>query len=358
MMSTTAPSAAPDPANTASAALLEDALFQVKRVIVGQDRMVERALVCLLARGHCLIEGVPGLAKTLTVSTLAQVVGGSFSRLQFTPDLVPADIVGTRIWRPSREEFDIEWGPVFANIVLADEINRAPAKVQSALLEVMAERQVSIGGQTRRVPSPFLVLATQNPIESEGVYALPEAQRDRFMMQIVVHHPSYEDETEIARRMAVRPPKADQVLSSDQLIALQGVVDDVFVHHAVQDYAVRLVMATRDPARWDMPEQAAQIALGASPRATLGLLCAGRALAVLRGRRFLVPQDVFDVAPEILRHRLMLSYDALAEGVSVDDVVLKVLGTVRAPRVAPHQDEVPAAAPGVPSPEWRAEASS
>jgi MoxR-like ATPase len=189
----------PLPDVAATAALLEDALFQVKRVIVGQDRMVERTLVCLLARGHCLIEGVPGLAKTLTVSTMARVIGGTFSRLQFTPDLVPADIVGTRIWRPSREEFDIEWGPVFANVVLVDEINRAPAKVQSALLEVMAERQVSIGGHTRPVPSPFLVLATQNPIESEGVYALPEAQRDRFLMQLTVEHPSYEEETEIAR---------------------------------------------------------------------------------------------------------------------------------------------------------------
>jgi MoxR-like ATPase len=322
-----------------SAALLEDALFQVKRVIVGQDRMVERALLCLLARGHCLIEGVPGLAKTLTVSTLARVMGGTFTRIQFTPDLVPADIVGTRIWRPSREEFDIEWGPVFANIVLADEINRAPAKVQSALLEVMAERQVSIGGQTRRVPNPFLILATQNPIESEGVYALPEAQRDRFMMQIMVDQPSYEEETEIARRMGVRAPEADQVLSCEQLIALQTAADEVFVHHAVQDYAVRLVMGTRDPARWGMPELAPRIALGASPRATLGLLAAGRALAVLRGRRFLVPQDVFDVAPEILRHRLLLSYDALAEGLRVDDVITRIVSTVQAPRVAPHQDE-------------------
>ena len=321
-------------------AVLEDALFQVKRVIVGQDRMVERAVLCLLARGHCLIEGVPGLAKTLTVSMLARVIGGSFSRLQFTPDLVPADIVGTRIWRPSREEFDIEWGPVFSNIVLADEINRAPAKVQSALLEVMAEGQVSIGGHTRRVPSPFLVMATQNPIESEGVYALPEAQRDRFMMQVVVTHPSYEEETEIARRMGVHPPQAEPVLSPEQLMALQDAADNVFVHHAVQDYAVRLVMATRDPARWGMPAVAGHVALGASPRATLGLLAAGRALALLRGRRFLVPQDVFDVGPEILRHRLLLTYDALAEGVSVDHVVSTVLATVEAPRVAPHQDGV------------------
>jgi MoxR-like ATPase len=332
-------------AATTTAALLEDALFQVKRVIVGQDRMVERSLVCLLARGHCLVEGVPGLAKTLTVSTLARVVGGTFHRIQFTPDLVPSDIVGTRIWRPSREEFDIEWGPVFANIVLADEINRAPAKVQSALLEVMAERQVSIGGQTRRAPDPFLVLATQNPIESEGVYALPEAQRDRFLMHIAVTQPSYEEETEIARRMGVRAPTADAVLNVEQLVALQAEVDDVFVHHAVRDYAVSIVMSTREPARWGMPDLAPHIALGASPRATLGLLAAGRALAVLRGRRFLVPHDVYEVAPEILRHRLILSYDALASGVRVDDIIERVLGTINAPRVAPHQDVPPAGAP-------------
>ena len=331
----------PDPDRPHSA-LLEDALFQVKRVIVGQDRMVERSLVCLLARGHCLIEGVPGLAKTLTVSTLAQVIGGTFSRIQFTPDLVPADIVGTRIWRPSREDFDIEWGPVFANVVLADEINRAPAKVQSALLEVMGERQVSIGGHTRKVDEPFLVLATQNPIESEGVYALPEAQRDRFMMHIVVSQPSYDEENEIARRMGARPPRADAVLSAADLVAIQEAVEDVFVHHAVRDYAVRLVMSTRDPARWDLPDLAPQIALGASPRATLGLLAAGRALAVLRGRRFLVPHDIYEVAPEVLRHRIMLTFDALADGIKVDDIVTRVLSKVPAPRVAPHQDEAPA----------------
>ena len=321
------------------AALLEDALFQVKRVIVGQERMVERTLVCLLARGHCLIEGVPGLAKTLTVSTLADVVGGSFARIQFTPDLVPADIVGTRIWRPSREEFDIEWGPVFANLVLVDEINRAPAKVQSALLEVMAERQVSIAGHTEPLPKPFLVLATQNPIESEGVYALPEAQRDRFLMQIVVQQPSYNEEVEIARRMGVVAPKAERVLSTEQLLALQAVADDVFVHHAVLDYAVRIVMTTRDPATGGLPQLAPQIALGASPRATLGMIAAGRALAVLRGRRFLTPQDVFDVAPEILRHRVLLSYDALADGVATDDVLRQVLATVPAPNVTPRQDD-------------------
>jgi MoxR-like ATPase len=322
------------------AVLLEDALFQIKRVIVGQDRMVERAVICLLARGHCLLEGVPGLAKTLTVSTLAHVVGGSFARLQFTPDLVPADIVGTRIWRPSRESFDIEWGPVFANIVLADEVNRAPAKVQSALLEVMAERQVSIGGVTRRLPEPFLVLATQNPIESEGVYALPEAQRDRFLMHVVVPQPTYAEETEIARRMGVRAPVAEQVLTPEQLLALQAAADEVFVHHAVADYAVRVVMTTRDPAEWGQPDLARHVALGASPRATLGLLAAGRALALLRGRRFLLPQDVYDVAPEVLRHRLLLTYDALADGVKVDDVVRTVLASVVAPRVSASQDEM------------------
>jgi MoxR-like ATPase len=326
------------------AALLEDALFEVKRVIVGQDRMVERAVICLLAGGHALIEGVPGLAKTLTVSTMARVVGGSFARIQFTPDLVPADIVGTRVWRPSREEFDIEWGPVFANLVLADEINRAPAKVQSALLEVMAERQVSIAGQTKPLPKPFLVLATQNPIESEGVYALPEAQRDRFMMQIVVQQPSYEEENEIARRMGTKPPQANGVLTIEQLQALQGVVDEIFVHHAVRDYAVRLVMATRDPASWGLPELSPHLALGASPRATLGLLDAGRALALLRGRRYVIPQDVFDVTPEVLRHRLILTYDALAQNITPDDVIRHVISTVPAPHVTPRQDEPEAVA--------------
>lgn len=332
----------------AHAALLEDALFQVKRVIVGQDRMIERTFICLLARGHCLIEGVPGLAKTLMVSTLAQVVGGDFSRLQFTPDLVPADIIGTRIWRPSREEFAIEWGPVFANVVLADEINRAPAKVQAALLEVMAEGHVSIGGSIRAVDEPFLVLATQNPIESEGVYALPEAQRDRFLMQLVVEHPSYVEEMEIARRMIAGRPDVEQVLDLEQLRALQRGVDEVFVHHAVADYAVRLVMATRHPEQWGVPELASLIELGASPRATLGLLSAGRALALMRGRRFLVPGDVHDVAPEVLRHRILLSYDALAQGTGVEFVVQRVLERVPEPRIAPQQDEAARAASAAP----------
>jgi MoxR-like ATPase len=317
--------------------LLGQAVEQIQRVIVGQDRLVERAMVCLLAGGHCLIEGVPGLAKTLTVATTAKVIGGSFSRIQFTPDLVPADIVGTRIWRPSAEEFEIEWGPVFANLVLADEINRAPAKVQSALLEVMQEKQVSIGGVTQQVPDPFLVLATQNPIESEGVYALPEAQRDRFLMHVVVGHPSYEEERAIARRMSGPAPTVDQVLTTDQLVALQGATKEVFVHDALQDYAVRLVMATRDPARWGLSELTPMIALGASPRGTLGLLSAARGLAILRGRSFVVPADITEIAPEVLRHRVMLSYDALADGVAVDDVIVRLLGTVAPPRIVEQQ---------------------
>src|SRR4051794_11059570 len=346
---TPAPSAHPAPSVPGAdhAALLSDALFQVKKVVVGQDRLVERVMLCLLADGHCLIEGFPGLAKTLTVSTMAQAVGGDFTRLQFTPDLVPADLVGTRTWRPSREDFAIEWGPLFANIVLADEINRAPAKVQSALLEAMAERHVSIAGETRSLPRPFLVLATQNPIESEGVYALPEAQRDRFLMQIDVKHPSYAEETEIARRMGVHPPTAELVLTSEQLLALQALADDVFVHHAVADYAVRLVMATRDPVAWGVPDLAAHLTLGASPRATLGLIAAGRAIALLRGRRYLLPQDVFDVAPEVLRHRLILSYDALAASVTTDDLIRRLLSTITAPRVAPQQDLVGMAPPAV-----------
>ncbi len=322
------------------AALLEDALFQIKRVVVGQDRLVERVLLCLLANGHCLIEGVPGLAKTLTVSTLSQVVGGQFSRVQFTPDLVPADLVGTRIWRPSVEDFDIEWGPVFANIVLADEINRAPAKLQSALLEAMAERQVTVGGHTRRLPEPFLVLATQNPIESEGVYALPEAQRDRFLMHVIVPQPTYEEESAIALRMSTAVPQVAQVLTVEQLVELQDVVRNVFVHHAVQDYAVRLVMATRDPVRWGPEHLHRLVALGSSPRGTLGLIASARALAVLRGRRFVVPRDVYDVAPEVLRHRITLTFDAVAEGIAPDDVARMVLSHVPAPRISPQQDEV------------------
>jgi len=319
------------------AATLERALFEVKKVIVGQDHMVERMLVCLLARGHCLLEGVPGVAKTLAVETLARVVGGSFSRLQFTPDLVPADILGTRVYRPSKETFDVELGPVFANFLLADEINRAPAKVQSALLEVMAEKQVSIGGKTFPLPKPFLTLATQNPIEQEGVYPLPEAQRDRFLMKVVVGYPTDVEEREIVYRMGVNPPEPEQVLSPEQLLRLQGVADNVFVHNALVDYAVRLVLATRSPAEHGLADIAGFIAYGASPRASLGLVAATRALALMRGRDYALPQDIVDVATDILQHRLVLSYDALADGVPVEEVVARVLAAVPLPTVTPRQ---------------------
>ena len=326
------PAAAPD-----LAAQLEQTLMEVKKVVVGQDHMIERILVALLARGHCLLEGVPGVAKSLAVETLATVVGGSSVRLQFTPDLVPSDIVGTRIYRPSREAFDVELGPVFANLVLADEINRAPAKVQSALLEVMQERQVSIGGTTYPLPSPFLVLATQNPIESEGVYPLPEAQRDRFLMKVVVGHPSMAEEMEIVRRMAVNPPHAEQVLTLDDLQRLQATVDQVFVHHAVAEFAVRLVMATRDPGPWGAPELAPLVAHGASPRGSLGLVQGSRALALLRGRDYVLPADVSDLATDVLSHRLVLTYEALADGVAAPSIVERVLQVVQPPQVAPSQ---------------------
>jgi len=333
---------------SSSGEILEKALFEVKRVVVGQDRMIERLFVCLLARGHCLLEGAPGLAKTLAAETVATVVGGDFARLQFTPDLVPADLVGTRIYRPSQEAFDVELGPVFANVVLADEINRAPAKVQSALLEVMAEGHVSIGGNTYEVPQPFLVLATQNPIESEGVYALPEAQRDRFLMKVLIDYPNVREETEIVRRMSVDRPRPTTVLSPEELPALQAACDQVFIHDAVVDYAVRLVFATRAPAEHKLADLVPLIAHGASPRATLGLVAAGRALALLRGRAYVLPLDIYDVARDILRHRVLLSYEALADDASAEDVVERVVRTVLAPRVTPAQDgttvEVEAAA--------------
>jgi MoxR-like ATPase len=319
------------------ASLLERTLFEVKKVIVGQDRMIERMLVAVLARGHCLIEGVPGVAKTLAVETLATVVGGTFARIQFTPDLVPADIMGTRIYRTSSEKFDVELGPVFVNFLLADEINRAPAKVQSALLEVMAEQQVSIGGTTYEVPRPFLVMATQNPIEQEGVYPLPEAQRDRFLLKIVVGYPTDVEEREIVYRVGVRIPTATQILDPAQLMRLQDKADGVFVHNALVDYAVRLVVATREPAAHGVPDVAPLIQYGASPRASLGIIRAARALALMRGRDYTLPQDLTDIASDVLRHRLVLSYDALADDISADRIVDRILESVPTPTVAPRQ---------------------
>ncbi len=315
--------------------LLERARLELGRAVVGQHRLLERVLVALLADGHCLLEGVPGVGKTLTVASLARTLGGSFTRIQFTPDLIPADIVGTRIYRPSTERFDVELGPVFTNFVLADEINRAPAKVQSALLEVMAERQVSIGGTTYRVPSPFLVLATQNPIESEGVYPLPEAQRDRFLMRVPVDYPTPADEHEIVGRSGRAPARPDQVLSLDDVAALQAATDDVHAGPEVVDYAVRLVLTTRHPRENGLARLDGYLAYGASPRASIGLVRAARAMALLHGRDRATPQDVYDIAYDVLNHRLVLSFDAIASGVTVDDVLIDVLMTVPAPTPEP-----------------------
>jgi MoxR-like ATPase len=311
-------------------------MSELKAVIVGQERVLERVLVALLAGGHCLLEGVPGLGKTLTVSTLARALGGTFTRIQFTPDLLPSDIVGTRIYRPSTEGFDVELGPVFANFVLADEINRAPAKVQSALLEAMGERQISIGGTTYRLPLPFLVLATQNPIESEGVYPLPEAQRDRFLMRIPVDYPTAGEEHEIVDRARIQAAAPTALLSTDDVANLQSAAAAVYVERSVQDYAIRLVLATRNPSEHGVKIDGL-LAYGASPRASIGLIGAGRALALLRGRDHLLPQDVYDIAYDVLNHRLVLSFDAVADGVTVDDVLIEVLTTVVAPRLSSSQ---------------------
>ncbi|CDO08568.1 MoxR family ATPase [Mycolicibacterium cosmeticum] len=328
---------------------LERAIFEVKRIIVGQDQLVERMLVGLLAKGHVLLEGVPGVAKTLAVETFAKVVGGTFARIQFTPDLVPTDIVGTRIYRQGKEEFDIELGPVVVNFLLADEINRAPAKVQSALLEVMAERKISIGGKTFPLPNPFLVMATQNPIEQEGVYQLPEAQRDRFLFKLNVDYPSPEEEREIIYRMGVKPPEPKQILNTGDLLRLQEVAANNFVHHALVDYVVRVVTATREPEKFGMPDAKSWIAYGASPRASLGIISASRALALVRGRDYVIPQDVVEVIPDVLRHRLVLTYDALADEISSETVINRILQTVGLPQVNAIPQHGHSAPPGVPA---------
>ena len=312
---------------------LERAIFEVKRIIVGQDQLVERMLVGLLSKGHVLLEGVPGVAKTLAVETFAKVVGGTFARIQFTPDLVPTDIIGTRIYRQGKEEFDTELGPVVANFLLADEINRAPAKVQSALLEVMQERQVSIGGKRYPLPNPFLVMATQNPIEHEGVYPLPEAQRDRFLFKINVSYPSPEEEREIIYRMGVKPPEPKQILDTGDLLRLQELAANNFVHHALVDYVVRVVTATRHPEQLGMNDVKSWISFGASPRASLGIIAASRSLALVRGRDYVIPQDIVEVIPDVLRHRLVLTYDALADEISAEVVINRILQTVGMPQV-------------------------
>ncbi|MCC6851784.1 MAG: MoxR family ATPase [Rubrivivax sp.] len=310
---------------------MERILYEVKRVVVGQDRFLERVLVALLAQGHLLVEGVPGLAKTLTVKTLARTVRGSFKRIQFTPDLVPADLVGTRIYNQKTGEFGTALGPVFANLLLADEINRAPAKVQSALLEVMQERQVTIAGETHKVPDPFVVMATQNPIETEGTYPLPEAQVDRFMLKVLVDYPSEEEEFVIAARVTGAAVEVNPVADTFQLAALQRECRSVFCDPALMQYAVKLVAATRTPARYGLADSARHITFGASPRATIGMIEGAKALAMLRGRRYVLPEDIVDLVPDVMRHRIVLSYEALADNVDADELVRRVLAAVPAP---------------------------
>ena len=320
------------PTSTESTAtLMERILYEVKRVVVGQDRFLERVLVALLAQGHLLVEGVPGLAKTLTVKTLARTVRGSFKRIQFTPDLVPSDLIGTRIYNQKTGEFGTALGPVFANLLLADEINRAPAKVQSALLEVMQEHQVTIAGETHRVPDPFVVMATQNPIETEGTYALPEAQVDRFMMKVLVDYPTEEEEFVIAERVTGAPVDVAAVADTFQLAALQRECRAVYCDPALMQYAVRLVGATRRPAQHGLAELAPYLTYGASPRATIGMIEGAKALALLRGRSYALPEDLTDLVPDVLRHRIVLSYEALADNVAADDIVQRLLARINPP---------------------------
>jgi MoxR-like ATPase len=311
---------------------LGEALSEMKRVIVGQDAMLERLMVSLLAGGHVLLEGVPGLAKTLTVKTLAQVLGGTFRRIQFTPDLVPSDLVGTRIYRPDSGRFDVELGPVFGNFLLADEINRAPAKVQSALLEVMQEQQVTIGGQTYPVPLPFLVMATQNPIEAEGTYPLPEAQVDRFLMKIVVDYPTRGEEAAVVGRSLGPAADIQELLSLEDLERFAQATHSVLVDREVIGYAVAIADATRRPAAYGLEALEPLIEWGASPRGPIGLVQAARALAMLRGRGHVTLTDIRDLAADVLRHRLVLSYDALSENVTADDIVERVVSAVIGPR--------------------------
>jgi MoxR-like ATPase len=317
--------------SSAVADLMQRILYEVKRIVVGQDHFLERVLVAMLAQGHLLVEGVPGLAKTLTVKTLARTMRGTFKRIQFTPDLVPADLVGTRIYNQRTGEFTTSLGPVFCHLLLADEINRAPAKVQSALLEVMQERQVTIGGETHFVPEPFLVMATQNPIETEGTYALPEAQIDRFMMKVLVDYPSGEEEFVIVERVTGPAQAVAAVATTDQLLELQRACRLSYVDPSLMQYAVRLTAATRDPAAAGMADLTRYITFGVSPRASISLIEGGRALAMLRGRAYVLPEDVTDLVPDVLRHRIVLSYEALADGVTADALIRTLLTKVPAP---------------------------
>ncbi|MEO6362894.1 MAG: MoxR family ATPase [Caldimonas sp.] len=318
-------------ASSEASTLMEQILYEVKRIVVGQDRFLERVMVALLAQGHLLVEGVPGLAKTLTVKTLALTLRGTFKRIQFTPDLVPADLVGTRIYSPKTGEFATSLGPVFTHLLLADEINRAPAKVQSALLEVMQERQVTIAGETHKVPEPFLVMATQNPIETEGTYPLPEAQVNRFMMKVLVDYPSEDEEFVIVQRVTGEAATVAAVASMSQLGELQRECRKVYVDPSLMQYAVKLVSATRRPERYELPELAKYLSFGASPRATIGLIEGARALAFMRGRSYALPEDMTGLVGDVLRHRLVLSYEALAEGLDADKIVQKVMKKIAVP---------------------------
>ena len=316
---------------------MERVLYEVKKVIVGQDHLLERMVVALLARGHLLVEGVPGLAKTMAIKTLAEAIGGEFKRIQFTPDLVPADLIGTRIYNQKTGEFNTARGPVFTNLLLADEINRAPAKVQSALLEVMQERQVTIGRETFSVPNPFLVLATQNPIETEGTYPLPEAQVDRFMLKVVVGYPTSTEEFVIVERMIGAVQAVQKVLTTEQLLQLQQSSDNVYVDPALIEYAIRIVTGTRAPKEAGLKELQPYITFGASPRASINLIRAARALAFVRGRAYALPQDVLDMVLDVLRHRLVLSYEALSDNVTADDLLRKILERTPVPTVPLHE---------------------
>jgi MoxR-like ATPase len=331
-------------ARTEIASLMERVLYEVKKVIVGQDHFLERVLVAVLAQGHLLVEGVPGLAKTLTVKTLARTIRGSFRRIQFTPDLVPADLVGTRIYNQKTGDFTTSLGPVFTNLLLADEINRAPAKVQSALLEVMQERQVTIAGESHRVPEPFLVMATQNPIETEGTYQLPEAQVDRFMMKVLVGYPTEEEEFVIVDRVTGVPNELVPIATTEQLTALQRQCRDVYVDPSLKQHAVRLAAATREPERYNVGGIAKFISFGASPRASINLTEGARALAFLRGRTYVVPEDMTDLVPDVFRHRLVLTYEALSEGVTADQLMRRIMQHIAAPE-KPLETHVRIAAP-------------
>lgn len=327
-----------DPKTNAETMLpMERVLYEVKKIIVGQDHLLERLVVALLARGHILVEGVPGLAKTMAIKTLSESIGGEFKRIQFTPDLVPADLVGTRIYNQKTGEFNTSLGPVFTNLLLADEINRAPAKVQSALLEVMQERQVTIGRETFKVPNPFLVLATQNPIETEGTYPLPEAQVDRFMLKVLIGYPSPTEEFVIVERMTGALQAVQKVLTTEQLLELQKKADQVYVDPSLIEFAVRLVTATRQPAQLGIKEIEHYITFGASPRASINLILTARALAFVRGRSYVLPQDVLDMAMDVIRHRLVLSYEALSDNVSADDLLKKILDRLPIPVVPLHE---------------------